>query len=127
MSQRTRNHSILLYLNEEEKYILDTKYKLSGMRSRMAFLRQLILYGYVYEIDYQELHDYNTNLARIGNNLNQIVKRVHATGHFYQEDMNEVKELMDQVWLTQKSMLSKQPLIKQSPTSAIPKKRTTPF
>ncbi len=126
MSQRTRNHSILLYLNEEEKYILDTKYQLSGMRSRMAFLRQLILYGYVYEIDYKELHDYNTNLARIGNNLNQIVKRVHATGHFYQEDMNEVKELMDQVWLTQKSMLSKQPLIEQSPTSAILKKRINP-
>ena len=126
MSQRTRNHSILLYLNEEEKYILDTKYQLSGMRSRMAFLRQLILYGYVYEVDYKELHDYNTNLARIGNNLNQIVKRVHATGHFYQEDMNEVKELMDQVWLTQKSMLSKQPLIEQSPTSAILKKRTNP-
>ncbi len=127
MSQRTRNHSILLYLNEEEKYILDAKYKLSGMRSRMAFLRQLILYGYVYEVDYKELHDYNTNLARIGNNLNQIVKRVHATEHLYQEDINEVKELMDQVWLTQKSMLSKQPLIEQSPTSAIPKKRSTPF
>ena len=126
MSQRTRNHSILLYLNEEEKYILDTKYQLSGMRSRMAFLRQLILYGYVYEVDYKELHDYNTNLARIGNNLNQIVKRIHATGHFYQEDMNEVKELMDQVWLTQKSMLSKQPLIEQSPTSAILKKRINP-
>ncbi len=97
------------------------------MRSWMAFLRQLILYGYVYEIDYQELYDYNTNLARIGNNLNQIVKRVHTIEHFYQEDMNEVKELMDQVWLTQKSMLSKQLLIKQSPKSAIPKKRTTPF
>lgn len=127
MPQRTRNHSILLYLNDEEKYILDTKYQLSGMRSRMAFLRQLILYGYVYEIDYKELHDYNVNLARIGNNLNQIVNRVHATEHLYQEDIKEVKELMDQVWLTQKSMLSKQPLIEQSPTSAIQKKRTTPF
>ena len=29
------------------------------------------------------------------------------------EDMDEVKELMNEVWRTQKSMLSKQPLIKR--------------
>ena len=93
MPQRSRKHSILLYLNEEEKYILDAKYKLSGMRSRMTFLRHLILYGYVYDIDYKELHEYNTNLARIGNNLNQITKRMNTTNHLYEEDIKEVKEL----------------------------------
>ena len=79
MLNRTRKHSLILYLNDDEKYILDTKYKLSGMRSRMAFLRHLIIYGYVYDVDYKELHDYNVNLSRIGNSLNQIAKRLKAT------------------------------------------------
>ena len=113
MANRTRKHSLVLYLNDDEKYILDTKYKLSGMHSRLAFLRHLIIYGYVYDVDYKELHDYNTNLARIGNNLNQITRRMNTTGHIYDEDVKEVKELMNQVWHTQKSMLSKQPYIKQ--------------
>lgn len=113
MANRTRKHSLVLYLNDDEKYILDAKYKLSGMRSRMAFLRHLIIYGYVYDVDYKELRDYNTNLARIGNNLNQISRRMNATGHIYDEDVKEVKELMEEVWHTQKSMLSKQPYIKQ--------------
>lgn len=113
MAKRTRKHSLILYLNDDEKYILDTKYKLSGMRSRMAFLRHLIIYGYVYDVDYKELHEYNTNLSRIGNSLNQIARRINATGHVYDEDVIEVKEMMNQVWLTQKSMLSKQPCIKQ--------------
>ncbi len=113
MANRTRRHSLILYLNDDEKYILDTKFKLSGMRSRMAFLRHLIIYGYVYDVDYGELHDYNTNLARIGNSLNQITKRMNATGHIYDEDVKEIKEMMNQVWHTQKSMLSRQPSIKQ--------------
>lgn len=44
----------------------DTKYKLSGMRSRMAFLRHLIIYGYIYDVDYKELHGYNVNLSAQG-------------------------------------------------------------
>ena len=113
MANRTRKNTIILDLSDDEKYILDTKYKLSGMRSRMAFLRHLIVYGYVYEVDYKELQEYNTNLARIGNSLNQIAKRLNATGHVYDEDVKNIKELMEQVWHTQKSMLSKQPYIKQ--------------
>ena len=52
-------------------------------------------------------------LYRIGNNLNQIAKRMNATGNVYEADVKEVKELMKQVWQSQKSMLSKQPSIKQ--------------
>ena len=59
------------------------------------------------------LRNYNTELGRISSSLNQIAKRVNSTGNIYQDDMNEVKELMNKVWHTQKSMLSKQPLIKQ--------------
>ncbi len=83
------------------------------MRSKSSFLRHQILYGYVYDIDYSELREYNAALAKIGNNLNQIAKRMNATGNVYAADVKEVKELMNQVWQTQKSMLSKQPYMKQ--------------
>jgi uncharacterized protein YukE len=65
------------------------------------------------DIDYSELRKYNAALAKIGNNLNQIAKRMNATGNVYAADVKEVKELMNQVWQTQKSMLSKQPYMKQ--------------
>ena len=110
---RSRKYGIVIHLSEDEKYILDEKTKCSNMTSRAAFIRHLILYGYVYDIDYSELQEYNAALARIGNNLNQIAKRMNATGNVYQADVNEVKERMQKVWHTQKSMLSRQPLIKQ--------------
>ena len=113
MANRKRTNPVQFYLDDEEQYILDEKFKLSGMKSKSAFLRKLILYGYVYDVDYSYLRNYNTELGRISSNLNQIAKRVNSTGNIYQEDMDEVKELMNEVWRTQKSMLSKQPFIKR--------------
>ena len=101
------------HLDDKEQYILNEKFKLSGMKSKSVFLRKLILYGYVYDVDYSFLREYNTELGRISSSLNQIAKRINSTNHVYQEDMDEVKELMKQVWHTQKSMLSQQPLIKR--------------
>ena len=113
MSKRTRIHPVQFYLNDDEQYILEEKYRLSRMKSKSAFIRHMILYGYVYDVNYEHLREYNTLLARIGNNLNQIAKRMNATGNVYEADVKEVKELMKQVWQSQKSMLSKQPSIKQ--------------
>lgn len=111
--KRERQNELKIYLNNDEQYILEQKFKISGMKSKSSFIRHLILYGYVYDVDYEHLREYNTILARIGNNLNQIAKRMNATGNVYEADVKEVKELMKQVWQSQKSMLSKQPSIKQ--------------
>ena len=100
MANRNRTNPVQFYLSDGEQYILNTKFKASGMKSMSAFLRKLILYGYVYDVDYSYLRNYNTELGRI------------SSRNIYQEDIDEVKELMNEVWHTQKSMLSKQPLIK---------------
>ena len=113
MANRNRTNPVQFYLDDDEQYILDEKFRLSGMKSKSAFLRKLILYGYVYDVDYSYLRNYNTELGRINSSLNQITKRINSTANIYQEDMDEVKELMNEVWHTQKSMLSKQPLIKR--------------
>ena len=113
MTNRTRTKRNEFYLTEEEQIIFDEKFKLSKMKSKSAYLRKLILYGFVYDVDYSYLRKYNEELGRISSNLNQISKRINSTEHIYQEDMKELKELMNQVWHTQKSMLSKQPSIKQ--------------
>ena len=113
MKKRIRTNELKVFLNDEEEFILNKKLELSNMRSKSAFIRHLILYGYVYDVDYSYLQEFNALLGRISSSLNQIAKRVNSTNNIYQEDMDEVKELMNEVWRTQKSMLLKQPLIKQ--------------
>ena len=89
MANRSRTNPVKFYLDDDEQYILDEKYKQSGMKSKSAFLRKLILYGYVYDVDYSYLRNYNTELGRISSSLNQIAKRINSTDHIYQEDMDE--------------------------------------
>ncbi len=113
MGNRTRQNELKVMLNNDELYILERKLKQSGMDSKSAFIRHSILYGYVYDIDYSCLHEMNTLLANTSNNLNQIARRVNTTGNIYKDDLDEIKEIMEKIWHTQKSMLSQQPLAKQ--------------
>ena len=109
MAKRERKNELKIFLSDDEQYILEQKVKISGMKSKSAFLRRLILYGFVYDLDYSDLRDYNATLGKISSNLNQIAKRMNATGNVYKADVEEVKKLMKQVWDTQLAMLKKQP------------------
>lgn len=102
-----------IYLTEEEHEILKEKTRLSGMKSYNAFVRHLIKYGFVYEVDYSELRENNYQLGKIGNNLNQIAHIANATQTITPSQIHEVKEIMEKIWHIQESMLSKQPYIKQ--------------
>lgn len=113
MSNRTRKKRLFIYLSDDEKYILDEKWKLSNLKSRAAFIRNLIIYGYVYDVNYEDLKKYNKELNAIGNNINQIVRLCQKTGNVYPEDIKEIKELMEKVWHTQESTLSNLPFKNQ--------------
>lgn len=71
MANRERRNELKIFLSDDEQYILEQKVKASGMRSKSSFLRHQILYGYVYDIDYSDLQEYNTTLSKISSNLNQ--------------------------------------------------------
>ena len=124
MSKRTRIHPVQFYLNDDEQYIFEEKYRLSRMKSKSAFLRKMILYGFVYEVDYSHIRKMNTLLGNISSNLNQITRRINSTNTVYKKDLDDIKELMEKIWQLQKSRVSKQPLIKQYSTSAIQIKQT---
>ena len=113
MANRKRPNEFKLYLSDDELSLLNAKFRKSGMRNKNAFVRHMVFNGFIFDIDYTELREYNAQLGKIGSNINQIIKRLNATGNVYNDDVKEIKEMMNQVWLTQKSMLSKQPYIKQ--------------
>ena len=110
--KRDRTNELKVFLSDNEKYVLDEKIKESKMRNISENIRHLILYGYVYDIDYNGLKEYNYQIAALGRTINMIRERIMKTGNAYEEDLNEIKELMDKIWHTHESMLSKVPLQK---------------
>lgn len=105
MSKRTRIHPVQFYLNDDEQYILEEKYRLSRMKSKSAFLRKMILYGFVYEVDYSHIRKMNTLLGNISSNLNQITHRINSTNTVYPKDLDDIKELMEKIWQLQSKRL----------------------
>ena len=42
---------------------------------------------------------------KIGGNLNQITKCINETGRIYDNDMDELKRLMNEVWKLERQLL----------------------
>ena len=68
-------------------------------------------FGFVYDKDYSYLREYSEMLGKISGNLNQLTKRINSTENIYEEDMAEVKAILNEVRKRQKAVLKKQPLI----------------
>ena len=50
-ANRTRKNELKIYLSDNEKYILDRKVELSKRKSASDYIRTLILFGFVYDVD----------------------------------------------------------------------------
>ena len=91
---RARENRIYFHLNDEEKKELDRRMEAVGAKNRDAFIRKMVLDGYIINIDMKPISEL-VRLVRISsNNINQMAKRANETGSVYEKD---VLELMAEV------------------------------
>ena len=48
--------------------------------------------------DYTEQKKLAAAVSRAASNINQICRRINSTGHFYADDIAELKERQDEIW-----------------------------
>ena len=107
MQKRERNNPILIYLNDRELELLDMRCK-ENNGNRSQIIRELIVFGFNYYVDYDRLKAVSYELNAIGRNINQIAARVNATGIVYKDDVDDIKKEMDEIWRSLRSTLSGQ-------------------
>ncbi len=105
MAERQRKIQQKFFVTERELALILEKMKLLGTENKSAYLRKMALDGYIIQVDYSAIKENTAQLQHIGNNANQIVKRMNQTGSLYRADVEEVKELLKNIWHTQKSIL----------------------
>ena len=96
------------WVTAEEKGLIDEKMKLLPTQRYGAYLRKMAIDGYIIYTDTTEIKAFTSELSAIGRNINQIAKRINATGSPYQADMEEIRERLDQIWQLQRRILSSQ-------------------
>ena len=61
--------------------------------------------GYIVHMDTSDIRAQTAELQKIGVNVNQIAKRVNSTGSVYQEDIEEIKGVLAEIWRLQRLSL----------------------
>ena len=95
-----RNRGILLkfYVSEKEMEQIRMKMEQYSTNNLSAYLRKIAIDGYVVNLELPELGEMVSLLRRSSNNLNQLTKRVHETGRFYDADLEDLRRDYDGLW-----------------------------
>lgn len=95
-----RNRGILLkfYVSEKELEQIRMKMEQYSTNNLSAYLRKIAIDGYVVNLELPELGEMVSLLRRSSNNLNQLTRRVHETGRFYDADLEELRQSYDGLW-----------------------------
>lgn len=105
MAERKRAIQLKLWVDENEKNLIEEKMKILGTRNFGAYARKMLIDGYIIKVDYSEQRKLAAEVNKIGVNINQICKRINSTDRAYSEDVAELRKRMDEVWQLLKSNL----------------------
>ena len=108
MANRKRNIQMKFWVTEEEKTLIEEKMTLLPTQRYGAYLRKMAIDGYIIYTDTADIKEMNKELSAVGRNINQITKRLNAGGAAYKEDIQEIKERLDEIWQLQRRILSNQ-------------------
>ena len=105
MDGRKRTVQIKFRVTEAERDLILEKMKLVPTRNMEAYLRKMAIDGYIIQVDHSDIKAMTAEIQKIGVNVNQIAKRVNSTGSVYQEDIEEIKGVLNEIWRLQRLSL----------------------
>lgn len=107
MSGRTRNVQIPFRVTAEEKELIEKNVSQLGTQNLSAYLRKMAINGYILHLDLPELPQMLSLLRNMSNNLNQLAKRVNATGNLYEGELTEINAQMGHLWESMNQLLKR--------------------
>ena len=108
MANRTRPIRIEFCVSENEHRIIKSKMAQLGTKNMGAYLRKMAIDGYIIKVDYTQQKKLAAAVSRVASNINQICRRINSTGHFYAEDVAELKKQQAEIWSLLKEIQRKE-------------------
>ena len=92
MANLEREIQLKFRVTPEERALIEQKMAQLGTTNMAAYLRKMAIDGFVINLELPELREMVSLLRRSSNNLNQLTRRVHETGRFYDADLEELRQ-----------------------------------
>jgi len=93
--------------SEEENALIEKKMLEAGINNKGAYLRKMVLDGYVVRVDFSDVRKLIWLLGNSTNNLNQVAKRANQTGNIYKTDIHKLQEDYEKLWEAAESIMKK--------------------
>ena len=106
MANRKRKIVLRCPVTEEERKLIEQKMALLPTSQIGAYLRKMAIDGLIIYTDTSNIKEFTKELQAIGNNINQIAKRINETGLIYKDDIAALQEKMNEVWQLQRKILT---------------------
>ena len=94
-------------VSQEEEKLIREKMKQTGIRSIGVYLRKMSLEGYCIQLDLSDVKEVVRLLRICSNNLNQYAKKANETESIYQTDIENLKEILEEIWKEMKEILTR--------------------
>ena len=98
MPDRTRPIRKEICLNEQELNLIQHKMRQLETHNFGAYARKMLIDGYIIKVDYTEQKKLAAAVSRVALNINHVCRRINSTGHFYEDDVAELKARQAEIW-----------------------------
>ena len=107
MANRKRSVEVKFRVTPEERTMIEQKMQQFGTANMGAYLRKMALDGYVVKLDLPELGTMISLLRHTGNNINQLERRMNASGRAYETDMDDILQNQERIWQAANDILTR--------------------
>ena len=112
-----KSYTLNVRFTESEMQDILSKCEQYGYKNKTEYIRDCVRARVDLTPDNTDISETNRLMKRIGSNINQILIRLHSTGHIYAEDITEIKKGVNEIWHTLLSIQSGQQSAQRSLTS----------
>ena len=108
MSNANRKRDILVrfWVTPAELDMIKNRMKQIPTDNRGAYLRKMAIDGVVLKLEIPELKELVSLMRYMGNNTNQIARRMNETGRIYEADVQEVLQQQERLWEGMRELLA---------------------
>ena len=101
---RKRNIQMLFRVTPHEKELIREKMRLLNMTNMQAYMRGMIIKGYIVNADFSDLKNTAVEFQKIDVSIKKILRYVDTLGEAYAADAAEIRQKVAECWDIQRQL-----------------------
>lgn len=94
---RYRDQQIIIRVTRAEKEVIKKRMADIGYSDMSRYIRIMALQGYLVSVDLTSFQEYASQIAKVGNNINQIARKINMEQEIFSVDIEELQDAMRRI------------------------------